>query len=96
MRDQDESTSNDSDPIPAMMHILRRLTEMNECLERLTLAAESRDVIGQAKGILMERYGISVDEAIGLLMTASNDSHTAIKDAAANLTLTGQLPHTTN
>lgn len=96
MRDQDESTSNDSDPIPALLQVLQRLTEMKERLERLTLAAESRDVIGQAKGILMERYGISADEAIGLLMTASNDSHSAIKDAAANLTLTGQLPHTTN
>ncbi|WP_420792106.1 hypothetical protein [Arthrobacter agilis] len=40
----------------------------------------------------MERYGTSADDAIGRLVTASNDSRTAPGNVAENLTLSGQVP----
>ena len=40
-------------------------------IEQLERAVDSRDVIGQAKGILMERYKITADQAFRLLVSAS-------------------------
>ncbi|MHA7209808.1 GAF and ANTAR domain-containing protein [Arthrobacter sp. MDT1-65] len=52
----------------------------------------SRDSIGQAKGILMERYKISSHQAFILLSTASSSTNTRLTDIAARLTHTGDLP----
>jgi GAF domain-containing protein len=41
--------------------------------EQLRRAIDSRDVIGQAKGILMARRGLTADEAFDLLRHASQD-----------------------
>ncbi len=41
--------------------------------EQLRRAIDSRDVIGQAKGILMARRGLSADEAFDLLRRSSQD-----------------------
>jgi hypothetical protein len=54
MRDQDNGTSNgtgngtgpDDAPLSAMREVLQRLTEVNERLQRMTLAAEDRDAVG--------------------------------------------------
>jgi GAF domain-containing protein len=54
-------------------------------------ALESRDVIGQAKGILMERFKITPTAAFGLLITASQQSNRKLRDVAAELTNTGAL-----
>lgn len=59
---------------------------------QLTAALVNRDVVGQAKGILMERYGLSADAAFGLLVRAAQDTHRAVRDVAARLTLTGEAP----
>jgi hypothetical protein len=40
---------------------------------QLGQALATRDVIGQAKGILMQRRGVSADEAFGILRRASQD-----------------------
>jgi hypothetical protein len=53
---------------------------------QLHQAIESRDVIGQAKGILMNRQGISADDAFDLLRRTSQ--HLNIKLAALAATLT--------
>lgn len=60
--------------------------------ENLRIAVESRDVIGQAKGILMERYKLSADQAFQLLTTASQASNTKLRDVAEELAATGQIP----
>ena len=52
----------------------------------LRLALETRDVIGQAKGILMERHGISADEAFDRLTKVSQDTNTKVRDIAAMVT----------
>jgi len=56
-------------------------------LERVQLKAalRSRDVIGQAKGILMERRGISADEAFDVLRTASQSLNVKLVQVAETL-----------
>ena len=58
----------------------------------LTKAVESRDLIGQAKGILMERYKISADDAFGLLRQASMSHQLKLTAVADQLVFSGQLP----
>lgn len=51
----------------------------------LTEALESRDVIGQAKGILMASQGISADEAFNILRRASQRLNVKLRDVAAQV-----------
>jgi AmiR/NasT family two-component response regulator len=51
----------------------------------LRRALESRDVIGQAKGILMERRGIDEDEAFDVLRTASQALNVKLARVAETL-----------
>ena len=53
--------------------------------QHLQAALESRDVIGQAKGILMARESISADEAFDILRRASQRSGRKLRDIAAQL-----------
>jgi transcriptional regulator with GAF, ATPase, and Fis domain len=55
-------------------------------------ALTSRDVIGQAKGILMERYRLTPDAAFALLVTASQHTHTKLRTVSEELCRTGELP----
>lgn len=48
-------------------------------------AVRSRDVIGQAKGILMERRGLSADEAFDTLRRTSQELNIKLRDLAATL-----------
>lgn len=58
----------------------------------LRRALESRDVIGQAKGILMERFLIDADAAFALLQRTSQQTNTKLHDLAGQLASTGKLP----
>jgi len=62
--------------------------------ERDTLqeALESRDVIGQAKGILMARHHINGDEAFGILRDASQVLNRKLRDVAEEVIFTGETP----
>jgi GAF domain-containing protein len=60
-------------------------------LNHLGSALASRDVIGQAKGILMERYKVTAPQAFALLATASMDTNRKVHDVAELLTTTGVL-----
>ena len=55
-------------------------------------AMRSRDVIGQAKGILMERYGITAQNAFVMLTQASSHTNTKLLDVAEHLATSGALP----
>ncbi len=59
---------------------------------QLSAALASRDVIGQAKGILMERYRLTPEAAFALLAQISQDTNTKLHDVADRLTQTGGLP----
>lgn len=50
-----------------------------------------RDLVGQAKGILMERYGIDSGAAFSLLATASQHHNHKLTDLASHLIATGEL-----
>jgi AmiR/NasT family two-component response regulator len=60
-------------------------------ITNLRVGLENRDIIGQAKGILMERYKISSQEAFDLLVMASQSTHRKLREIADELAATGEL-----
>jgi transcriptional regulator with GAF, ATPase, and Fis domain len=57
----------------------------------LLTALDSREMIGQAKGILMERYKITGVEAFGLLVASSQAMNRKLRAIAEHLVATGEL-----
>jgi GAF domain-containing protein len=57
----------------------------------LRTALASRDLIGQAKGILMERYVVNSAQAFDMLVLASQHCHRKLRDVAEQLAATGEL-----
>ncbi len=66
-----------------------RLEDLSGQLER---ALMSRDVIGQAKGILMERLKTTPEDAFELLRRSSQLLNIKLREVARTLSETGQLP----
>ena len=58
----------------------------------LRQALDSRAVIDQAKGILMERFRLTADQAFDALTRVSNQANTKVRDLAAELVRTGEFP----
>lgn len=54
-------------------------------LESLGRALDSREEIGRAVGVIMERYGLDSHKAFGYLVRLSNESNTKLKDIAAGI-----------
>lgn len=74
------------------LHAATALGEAQQ-ITQLHQALASRDVIGQAKGILMERFGLDAEQAFGLLIRSSQDSHIKLVEVARWLTSnTGARP----
>ena len=63
-----------------------------ELADNLQAALESRAVIDQAKGILMERHKLTPDQAFQLLARASMATNRKVRDVADRLVRTGELP----
>lgn len=61
-------------------------------IENLHEALATRDLIGQAKGILMERFKIPAQQAFLILATASSRSNLKLREVAEQLVSTGSLP----
>lgn len=59
--------------------------------DNLQTALESRAVIDQAKGILIERYKLTADQAFQLLARASMSTNRKLRDVADHLVRTGEL-----
>ena len=59
--------------------------ELSELTVHLKEALESRDVIGTAKGIIMEREGVSNDEAFNMLVKISQTTNIKLREVAAQL-----------
>lgn len=53
--------------------------------DQLNEALQTRDMIGQAKGILMEREGVTDAEAFDMLKTISQNSNVKLRDIAHRL-----------
>ena len=61
-------------------------------IQHLKIALESRDLIGQAKGILMERFKVDASAAFGILVAISQHTHRKLHVVAEDLAATGELP----
>jgi GAF domain-containing protein len=59
--------------------------------EQLRQAMATRDSIGQAKGILMERHRITADQAFAVLSEYSQRTNRKVAEVARHLAETGQL-----
>jgi len=62
-----------------------------EQIRNLRAMADSRDLIGQAKGILMERHKLTADVAFHTLVRASQNNNVKLRDLCHQLTRTGEL-----
>jgi hypothetical protein len=62
-----------------------------ELAGHLQTALDSRAVIDQAKGILMERYRLNADQAFQVLTRVSMESNTKVRDVAERFVRTGEL-----
>ena len=60
-------------------------------IDGLAQAIASRDLIGQAKGILMERYKIDAQKAFTLLVRVSQQRNIKLRDLATELANTGHI-----
>jgi GAF domain-containing protein len=58
----------------------------------LQAALDSRGVIDQAKGILMERFKLTADQAFEALTRVSMESNLKVRDVAERFVQTGELP----
>ncbi len=59
--------------------------------EQLDRALATRDLIGRATGILMERHKLTSEQAFTLLIRASQITNTKLRDIADRLVTTGEL-----
>jgi len=60
--------------------------------EQFQRALSSRDVIGQAKGMIMERYSVDAVQAFDLLRKLSQDSNVPLIKIATDLVASAQSP----
>ncbi len=60
--------------------------------EGLQNALDTRTVIGQAQGVLIERFGVDADRAFAILRRYSQDGNVKLTDVARRLVSTLDLP----
>jgi hypothetical protein len=79
--------------IADQLHMLSALADAQELreessareIDQLRQGLRTRDILGQAKGMLMERYDIDAAEAFTLLRKLSQNSNTRVEIVAARL-----------
>jgi GAF domain-containing protein len=72
----------------ANIHAYRSARELSDNLQT---ALDTRAVIDEAKGILVDRYRLTPDQAFRLLARASIATHRKLRDIADELVRTGEL-----
>lgn len=79
-----------------LAHLLARQAALTLATARLKTnlenALSTRDVIGQAKGVLMERFRITDEQAFGRLRAISARTNRKLRDIAAHVAASGELP----
>ena len=82
----------------AVAHILARHASVALASARheanLAQAVDARKLVGQAMGILMERFDLDSDQAFTVLRRYSQDTNTKLRDVAQQLIDTRRLPGT--
>ncbi|MCW2753171.1 MAG: hypothetical protein JWQ32_582 [Marmoricola sp.] len=83
----------------AVAHVLARHAAValaaSRQQENLMLAADARKMIGQAQGILMERFDLDADQAFAVLTRYSQNNNVKLRDVASQLIATRALPAVT-
>src|SRR3954468_16884965 len=74
----------------AMIDLARTRRDLRQREAALHRSLSTRDIIGQAKGILMERERLSAGQAFDRLRRASQGLNVKLTDVARNLTETGE------
>jgi GAF domain-containing protein len=81
----------------AIAHILARHASVAVASARheetMAQAVDARKLVGQAMGILMERFDVGDDRAFAILKRYSQDTNTKLRDVAQHLIDTRKLPH---
>jgi GAF domain-containing protein len=81
----------------AIAHILARHASVAVASARheqtMAQAVDARKLVGQAMGILMERFDVDGDQAFAILKRYSQDTNTKLRDVAQQLVDTRKLPH---
>ena len=81
----------------AIAHILARHASVAVASARheetMSQAVDARKLVGQAMGILMERFDVDGDRAFAILKRYSQDTNTKLRDVAQQLIDTRKLPH---
>jgi AmiR/NasT family two-component response regulator len=54
----------------------------SKAADQFSRALDSRDIIGQAKGLIMERFRVDAVQAFALMTQLSQDSNTKLVDVA--------------
>lgn len=68
----------------------RRQDAFDQELQQLQTALDTRDVIGQAKGIIIAAMGCSADEAFVMLRKQSQAENRKLHEVAADISATAQ------
>jgi GAF domain-containing protein len=80
----------------AIAHILARHASVAVATARhevsMAQAVDARKLVGQAMGILMERFDMNGDQAFAVLRRYSQDTNTKLRDVAQQLIETRKLP----
>ncbi|HET6297605.1 MAG TPA: GAF and ANTAR domain-containing protein [Kribbella sp.] len=80
----------------AIAHILARHASIAVASARheetMAQAVDARKLVGQAMGILMERFDVDDDRAFAILKRYSQDTNTKLRDVAQQLVDTRRLP----
>ena len=81
-----------ADLVPAIEVAIGRFRELRSLtgeIDALGEQLEARKAIDRAKGILMERYKVTGDQAFRMLVKVSNDNNLALRSVAQDLASTG-------
>src|SRR3954470_7290423 len=70
-----------------------RLWRAQSLADQLEVALQSRDVIGQAKGVIMARTGCTADAAFDVLRAESQHRNVKLREIADHVALTGEIPN---
>jgi AmiR/NasT family two-component response regulator len=63
-------------------------------IDHLGLALHNRNVIGQAQGVLMERFDMTADQSFDYLRRISSNTNMKLANVAAEIARTRRLPDT--
>jgi AmiR/NasT family two-component response regulator len=74
-------------------YLSESLADAEEEIKQLHQAVESRSVIGQAQGILMERLEVDACQAFEYLRRVSSQNNSKVIDIATEIAETRELPH---